>query len=406
MCLKIAEKEQVAVVKIAGKDFFREHDVELPAEELRLVSEARRFSSEDLGPEARRAFAAGEPFDRGIVGRWASLGMLGLQVDRSEGGLGASYLCKVRVAQELAVHGFAAAFCLNNMQGIATRLSRHGNARQKTELLAGLVSGRWLGAPAMTEPGGGSDLGALTSSVVPVQGGWVLNGTKAWVSNGLIVDWVTLLARAPDGARSDIASFLVPCVGASVQRAEMPMPGAHSFRLAEISFRDHFVPDWALLHPPGTALKASLDSINAARVHVAAMCVATLLGAFRTALEYCGSRVAFRKTLLEHQGLRWSLADVAIRLEAADALVHRATRAVQRGDDVTVLAAQAKVFAVSGALDGIEACMRAMGAIGASAVHPLAMHAAEVRLATYADGTDEVLRDRVGQRLLSTYVGV
>jgi alkylation response protein AidB-like acyl-CoA dehydrogenase len=101
--------------------------------------------------------------------------------------------------------------------------------------------------------------------------------------------------------------------------------------------------------------------------------------------------------------MRWCLADVAVNMEAANALVFRAVSAIQRGQDVTVLAAQAKCLATATAIEGIQACMQAMGAIGASAAHPLAMHAAEVRMSTYADGTSEMLRDRSGKSLLATY---
>jgi len=386
------------------RNFFEPFDESLDSDEAGHVAQAREFAQQTLAPAATTAFNASEAFERSVISDWATLGMLGLQVDRAAGGKGASYLCKIRVAQELALAGFAAAFCLNNLQGIPTRLARHGSPRQVTELLAGLLKGELLTAPAMTEPQGGSDLAALASHVRRVPGGWLLNGTKAWITNGLIVDWLTLLARVPDGDRNDIASFLVCCHGDSVRRTEIPVPGGRSFRLAELEFRDHFVPDWAMLQAPGTAMKASLESINAARVHVAAMAVATQLAALRAALAYGGSRTAFGKALLEHQGMRWSLADVATRLEAAHALVHRAALAVERGGDVTVLAAQAKSFAVSSAIEGVQACMAAMGATGASAAHPLAMHVAEVRLATYADGSGEMLRDRVGRLLPAAYL--
>src|ERR1700761_4019594 len=108
---------------------------------------------------------------------------------------------------------------------------------------------------------------------------------------------------------------------ATVTRREIIVPGACSFRLAEIEFADHFIPEWALIAAPGQALKSSMATINAARVHVAAMCVATLRAALAEAVAYCETRQTFGKPLLHHQGLRWELANVATRLEAANALV-------------------------------------------------------------------------------------
>ena len=389
---------------LAPVTFFEQYDSQLTQAERSAVATAREFCEGELAGVALAAYLANEPFDRDVIRKWAALGFFGLQVDQSQGGLGASFLCKIRVAQEMARHGFAMAFCLNNMQGMATRVSRHGTPRQKQEVLAKLMQGIWVGAPAMTEPQGGSDLSKLACRVTRATDGWVVNGTKAWVTNGAIVDLITMLARVPEAEGGDIASFLVHVDAASAVRTEIHAPGARSFRLGKIEFQDHFVPGWALLYPPGQAFATSLQSINAARVHVAAMCVATLYAAFTVALRYCGERMAFGKPLTGHQGLRWNLADVAMRMEAANALVFRAASLVQREQDVTMLAAQAKNLAVEAAVEGVRACMQAMGAIGASAEYPLAMHASELHMATYADGSSEMLRDRAGKSLAKAYL--
>lgn len=394
------------MAELAPVTFFEQYDSELTQDEKSAVAVARDFCETQLAGVAASAYLANTPFDRQVIHRWAAHGFFGLQVDPSQGGMGGSFLCKIRVAQETAQHGFAMAFCLNNMQGMATRVSRHGTGRQKEEFLAKLMQGQWTGAPAMSEPQGGSDLSKLACRATRVDGGWVINGTKAWVTNGLIVDLITLLARVPDEEGGDIASFLVHVNGPTAVRSEIMSPGARSFRLAKIEFRDHFVPDWALLYPAGQAFATSLQSINAARVHVAAMCVATLYSAFTVALRYCGERMAFGKPLTGHQGLRWSLADVAMKMEAANALVFRAASRIQREQDVTILAAQAKTLAVETAVEGVQACMQAMGAIGATAEFPLAMHASELRMAVYADGTSEMLRDRAGKSLAKTYLDI
>nr|WP_249799792.1 MULTISPECIES: acyl-CoA dehydrogenase [unclassified Bradyrhizobium] len=258
----------------------------------------------------------------------------------------------------------------------------------------------------MTEPAGGSDVSALTTTAVPVNGGWALSGTKAWMTDGLLVGGLIVLARVRDAAGAgEIASFYVPFGQAeTVKRTEIVVPGARSFRLAEVAFDAHFIPDWCLIAAPGAALKASMASVNAARVHVAAMCVATLYAALCEAVDYCEGRQAFGKPLTEHQGLRWELAEVSVRLEAANALVFRAAEQIQTGGNPVALAAQAKKFAVDTALWGIDQCVRIVGATGAGAAHRLNMHFAEVRMAAYADGTNEMLLDRVGRGLSTTYL--
>jgi alkylation response protein AidB-like acyl-CoA dehydrogenase len=307
----------------------------------------------------------------------------------------------------MAEHGFGAAFAINNLQGSVTRLSRAGTDIQHSELMEASRSGQMLWAPAMTEPAGGSDLSALSTSATRADGGWLVSGTKDWVTNGLIVNAVTLLAQvAGADGNPEIASFLAVLDEAStVRREKVVVPGAEAFRLARLTFDNHFIPDWALFSEPGQALKSSLAAINAARVHVAAMAVASLHAALKEAVAYAGRRKAFGKTLLEHQGLRWELAEVAIRLEAANALVFKAARLVNDGEPALTAAAQAKKYSLDTAIWGIDQCMRAMGAAGALGSHRLGMLFSEVRMGAYGDGTNEMLLDRIGRNLSKDYEG-
>ncbi|OWT66380.1 acyl-CoA dehydrogenase family protein [Candidimonas nitroreducens] len=386
--------------------FFAQIDQLLSSRELELVHRTREFCDGAFSLELQRSFIKGAPFSADWIAQWAELGMLGLQVPRELGGQGATFACKVRIAQELALHGFGAAFALNNLQGSVTRLARHGTGEQRSRLLEKMLKGRILGAPVMTEPTGGSDLGALRTTATKVDGGWLLDGSKAWITNGTLINCPLVLARVGEqpGA-AGIASFLVPIAtdATTVERIAINAPGARSFRSAALHFRGHFVPDWCLFNAAGEAFKFSLASINAARVHVAAMCVATLYASLCEAVQYCGERVAFGKNLLAHQGLRWELAEVSTRLEAASALVAHAVALAQNSGLTPGLAAQAKKFAIDTAVWGIEQCIRATGAVGATHELRLAMHYEEVRLAAFADGTNEILQDRIGRGLQAAY---
>lgn len=376
--------------------FFSQYDAQLTTTERGLVGRARRFCAGAFSASVHEAYLRGEPFPREWISEWAALGMLGLQAKAEHGGHEASFLCKVRVAQEMARHGFAAAFCLNNLQGQVTRTSLHGSDEQRRHLLQPMLAGAILAAPAMTEPGGGSDLGALATTARRVEGGWSISGTKSWVTNGAIVDGIRVLARVEESG--ELATFFVPCGSeASAKRHEIVLPGARSFRLAALELRDHVVPCWSLLSKPGEALRAAMESVNAARVHVAAMAVASLHAALYEATRYCSSRQAFGKPVLAHQGLQWELAEVSIRLEAANALVFKAAQLVNDRLPAVTAAAQCKKFAVDTAIWGIDQCMRAMGATGASGAHRLGMQLAEVRLAAFGDGTNEIMLDRIGR---------
>lgn len=386
--------------------FYDLYDQRLPAEERALVGAAEDFCRGEFNAHLLESHTQGRAYDVSWIQRWAKEGFLGLQVPRDFGGHDASFLCKIRVAQTMAEHGFAAAFAINNLQGSVTRVARSGSEKQRAEFLDGMLSGRMLCAAAMSEPDGGSDLGTLKTKARRVDGGWLITGTKSWVTNGLIIQSANLLARVDSvGAEAgDIASFLVPLTdGPTLRREELVMPGARSFRLSQLIFQEHFVPDWCLFIQPGQALKSSMASVNAARVHVAAMCVASARAALSEAVGYAATRQAFGKPLLGHQGLGWELAEVSLRLEAANALVLRAAVAVQTGAAAMTLAAQAKKFAVDTATWALDQCQRAMGATGASADHRLAMLSSETRLAAYGDGTNQMLLDRIAKGLAKEY---
>lgn len=383
--------------------FYDSYDALLSPEERALVAAASDFCKGEFSNHLLESHNRSLPFDAAWIGKWAQAGFLGLQTPRHLGGHEASFLCKIRVAQTMAEHGFAAAFAINNLQGSVTRVASSGSDKHRDELLEGMLSGTILCAPAMSEPGGGSNLSAMTTCARRVDGGWLISGIKSWITNGQIIQCANVLSRVSPSTE-DLASFLVPLTdGVTFRREEIHMPGAHSFRLSHLIFQDHFAPDWSLFSQPGQGLRASMASVNAARVHVAAMCVASTRAALSEAVGYAQDRKAFGKPLIRHQGLAWELAEVSLRLEAANALVLRAAIAVQSGGPALILAAQAKKFAVDVAVWGIDQCLRAMGATGASATHRLAMLSAEARLAAFGDGTSEMLLDRIGKGLAAEY---
>ena len=386
-------------------NFYEPYDQALSAEERSLVKAAEKFCEGAFSDELLLAYRESRPYAASWIQSWADAGFLGLQVQKKHGGQEASFLCKVRIAQVMAEHGFAAAFAINNLQGTITRLSRNGSSIQQSELLELMLNGSLLSAPVITEPSGGCDLAALRLSAEPVDGGWMISGEKDWITNGTLLGCAVLLAKVKgiDG-QEKIASFLTRFDGQStVQRKEIDLPGGLSFRLARLTFSNHFVPEWGLYAEPHQALKFMMEAINAARVHVAGMCVASLHSALKEAVQYCSLREAFGKPVIDHQGLRWELAEVALRLEAANALVFKAALAINDGMPAQTIAAQAKKFAVDTSIWGIDQCIRAMGAVGASGQHRLSMLLSEVRMSAFSDGTNEMLLDRIGKDLLATY---
>lgn len=380
--------------------------IELPLtfRERELVAAARRFAADFIEPNASGWERERQSIPRDIFRRYAAEGFSGLQVPVESGGQGATFLCKVRVAEVMARACFAATFALNNSQATAARLAREGTEDQKRRYLARLVSGELVSAPALTEPGAGSDATAMKTRATKVQGGWRIDGQKAWITNAAHADLLVLYAQTQDGAGAKgIASFYVDLHAEGVTRSPYTLMGGAAIGAAELAFTDVFVPDADVIATPGNAFKSAMTGITAARTHVAAMANGIVEECLSRAVDHAGQRTAFGVKLLGHQGLRWSLADVATDLSASKLLTYHSAQQIARGEDAIFSASQAKSFAVQMALRGVAACQQAMGAIGLKDDLPFGRHLAAARIAGYVDGTTEIQRDRIGQLLPKHY---
>lgn len=380
-------------------------DTPLSPKEHDLVARAEIYAAEIIAPNAAGWEQRREALPREAFLRYGRDGFSGLRVPEALGGQGVSFFCKLRVAEAMARTCMAAAFALTNSQGTQFQLARVGTPEQQERYLPCLLSGALVSAPSLTEPGAGSDVTAMATTATRVGGGWRIDGTKAWVTNGVLADLLVLYAQtAPGSGAKGIASFLVDLRSPGVRRTSVyRMIGGSATGAAEIAFDGVFVPERDVISAAGQTFRNAMQGIIAARVHVAAMVNATVAECLDRAVDHAGSRRAFGRRLMEHQGLRWSLADVSLQLEASRLLTWKAAALVNEEQDATFEAAQAKAFAASMAAPAVSACMQAMGAIGLTDEHPFARHLAAARIAAYVDGTTEIQRDRVGAMLARRY---
>ncbi len=377
----------------------------LSPHETELVAAAHGFAQRVVAPGAPVWDAAGTPLPRPAIEEWIALGLNTLQVSTARGGGGCSYATKLLVAQALAAECFASAFAFTNMQGHVTRMEREGSPDQVARYLPALMSGALIGAPSLSEPGAGSDFGAIATHAARTRDGWVLDGEKAWITNGAIADQVILYAQTRPGAGADgIASFIVDLHAPGVRRLPPEdMIGGAAIGAAGIRLTGVRVPDADLFAPPGQAFRRAMTGITGARIHVSAMLCAMVRSALSLTIEYAGTRHSFGQPLLAHQGLRWQLVDVATELEAAELLTARAAQLFEAGIDTRVEAAFAKKAAAEMATRGVASCMQAMGAAGLRRAHPLGRHLSAARIAAYVDGTTEMQNERIGAALHARY---
>ena len=365
-----------------------------------MVERARTFAAEHVRPNAL-AWQRGEGDSRDVLLLAAQAGLLGLQVPPDHGGQGLSFACKWRVAEVLAAADFGLAMSVINTHNVAQHLAQSAPADVASQWVPALLAGRSTGCTALTEPAAGSDFAAITTGATRVAGGWRLDGQKAWIVNATHAGVVVVYAQtAPGSGASGIAAFLVDAGRSGFSRSPpADLGAARSIDCGGFALQGFECRDDEMLHPPGQAFKAALASINGARVYVAAMCCGMVADCLRVANEYGTVRHTFGRSLHDHQGWRWSLADAAIELDAARALVERAAANVDAGRDAQGAAARAKVFATRMATRHIAALAHAMGAEGLREQQPLLRHLGAAQVATLVDGSTEMLLERVANEL-------
>ncbi|MBI3515277.1 MAG: acyl-CoA dehydrogenase family protein [Proteobacteria bacterium] len=377
----------------------------LTPEEADLVARAKQFARDVVMPNAARWERERQmPLD--ALRQAAALGLLRIEVPKSAGGLGMSYFAKLRVAEELARACMAFSFSLINVHNAAWRIATDAQPEPRARYVPALMRAERLGGAALSEPGIGSDFAAIRTTARKVDGGWRLDGEKAWITNAAHADVFVTYAQTDPAARGKgIACFLVDGTRPGFDRvAPYQLMGGHAIGAGGFRLTDYFCPDTDLLYPPGSAFKTALGSINGARTYVAAMCCGMLEAALACALRYGAERQVFGARVIDHQGVRWSLAKVANDLEAARLLAYRAAAIIDAKGDALLAAAHAKKFASEMIVARLSDCMQAMGAAGLREEHPIGRHIALARIANYVDGSTEIQNERIGATLLERYV--
>jgi len=371
----------------------------LTATEAALVAQAAGLAREVVAPQAAR-WERERRIGHEAVALAVQQGLTRLQVPAAHGGLDASFACKVAVCEVLAGGDFGFAMSLVNTHNVAAKLARDAPAALAARYVPALIAGERLGCTALTEPGAGSDFGAITTHAERVAGGWRLNGAKAWITNAAEADVVVLYAQTTPGAGGKgIAGFLIDGRRAGfVREPAFALGGQHTIGTGGFRLVDYLATDEEQLHPAGEAFKAALGSINGARTYIAAMCCGMVAEALRVVQIYGAERQAFGRPLAGHQGWRWRVAEAASELAACQLMVARAADAVQAdaaGPTAQLAAAQAKLQATRLAERQIAVLAHAMGAEGLREHHPFSRHLAGAQVAGFVDGSTEMLLERI-----------
>lgn len=354
-----------------------------------IVEVAKQFAAEHIAPNAADwEIERSQP----IGTLRAATELTGLLVPTKLGGQGLTNAQLAEVAETLAAADLGAAFALVVHNNLMNAIATLGSPHLQQTYLPKLNSMEMLGAFLLTEPTGGSDAGAIQTTANQTATGWVLNGSKAWITNAQHADLLSVYAQTDPGSGArGIAAFLVPATTPGVKRTPTyTLVGGHSMGTGGFEFENCQVPADAMLAAPGTGFKAAMSGIDLARAVVAAMSCGMLNASLELAVNHSKTHRLFGSRLADLQGMQWQLADVATDLHAMRLMAYHACKLLDTGVSATQAAAHAKKFATRQLLAGVTQCMQALGANGLSQETPLARHYAAAKIAQYIDGTTEI----------------
>ncbi len=375
-----------------------------PTDDQQLLRRTvREFAEAEIRPHVMEWDEA-QAFPNELVGKLAAMGLMGIQVSEDEGGSGMSAVDYCIAIEELARVDPSIALSVAAHNGLAVaHLAMVGTAEQKARYLGPLVRGEMLGAWGLTEADSGSDAGAMRTTARSDAGGWVISGTKQFITHGRTAGLLVVMAvtDASQGSHG-ISAFIVErgTAGLKAGRHENKL-GMRASDTSEVILDDVRVPAANVLGAVGRGFVDTLRVLDAGRIGIAALSVGLAQGAFEAALAYAKARRQFGRPIAAFQAIRWKLADMATRIEAARLLTYRAAWLRDRREERTSTASSvAKLYASEVAVRAAEECVQIHGGYGFVKDYPAEKYFRDVKLCTIGEGTSEIQRLVIARQLL------
>ena len=374
----------------------------VPEHLLEIQRAVRAFCEAEVKPFAARWDEA-ESFPADVVRKLADLGLLGMAVPEEYGGTGLGALGIAVVIEEVARHDGSLALTVASHNGLGTsHILGFGSEALKRRHLPALASGRKLAAWGLTEPGSGSDAGAMRTRAVREGDRWVLNGTKLFITQGTVGDvFVILAVTEPEGGGKGVTAFLVEkgAKGFS-QRPIHGKLGMRSSDTGELHLEDVEVPDAGRIGEVGMGFRNTLQILDKGRITIGALAVGLARGALEESRAYAKERRTFGKPIAEHQAIAFMLADMATETAAARLLVHRAAALADQGSPFAAEAAMGKLFASEAAMRATTRAIQIHGGNGYTRDYPVERYFRDAKLCEIGEGTSEVQRMVIARHLL------
>ena len=381
-------------------------DFRLTDEQQVLRRTIREFAETEIRPFVREWDEA-QAFPRSLVAKMAALGLMGIQFPEQYGGSAMSAIDYCICIEELARIDPAVSLSVAAHNGLcASHIAMFGTEAQKQRYLVPLATGIFVGAWALTEPTAGSDAARIRVAAARDGDGWVINGTKTFITHGRIGEVCVVMAVTDKSrAHRGITAFIVergnPGMAAGRKEDKLGMRASDT---SEVIFGDCRVGAEARLGEENEGFINTLQVLDAGRIGIAALAVGLAQGAYETARRYALERTQFGQPIASFQAIQWKLVDLATKIEAARLLTYRAAYLKDRGLRTSRESAEAKLASSEIAVRASEDCVQIHGGYGFVKDYPAEKFFRDVKLTTIGEGTSEIQRLVIARQLLAASV--
>jgi butyryl-CoA dehydrogenase len=377
-------------------------DFDLTEEQRMIRTSARDFAVREVAPKAAELDKTAR-WPTEIVAKMAELGLLGMTVPQEWGGAGMDALSYALAMEEVSA---ACASCgvimsVNNSL-FCDPVFKFGTADQRARVLAAVARGEKLGCFGLTEPMSGSDAQTMVTSGQKTSGGWILDGTKNWITNGPHADWILVFAVTDrSGPRSKHTAFLVErgTPGFTHNPPDHKL-GIHAAHSCTVFFENCRVPDANVLGQAGDGFKIAMATLDGGRIGIACQAIGIARAAFEKSVSYAKERHSFGVPIAQHQAIAFMLADMATQIDAARLLAWRAAKVKDSGSRHTMESSIAKLYASEMATRVTHKAIQIHGGYGYSTEFPVERHYRDARITEIYEGTSEIQRLVIAGTLL------
>ena len=375
-------------------------DFELSEELAEVQKLARDFSEKEIAPSVAKDDKE-HIFRKDLVAKMGSLGFFGCLIPEKYGGNGLGFLAHALISEEIARIHSAIRVYLNMQAGPAVTLFEFGNEEQKKKYIPGLLSGESIGLFAITEPDAGSDVAAMKTTAKREGKGYLLNGTKIWITNATVADAGVIFAYTDRSQKHrGMSAFYVDLKQPGVSRRDLDKLGAHASPTGEITFENFEIPQQSLIGQEGEGFKICMRHLNHTRLGCAAGAVGLATAAREAAVGYANQREQFGQKIGQFQMNQDLIAQMVVQEEAARLLVYRAASLADHGRPYNLEASMAKYAAAEAAAFNSDAAMKILGAYGYSTEFPVERYYRDAKSYQIVEGSVNIQKLIIAQDIL------